>query len=257
MLRYAQNDIYLSDFNDVLKKSPQNNDPIYLVQQFFIHSNKERYKEIKYCLKQNIQLPFFEKIILLNEKIYSKEELGLNDQEMTKILQIDINKRLKYSHVFEEIQRLNLQGYITLSNSDIFFDKSIENIRRSCLSTTKSIYALLRFEFKGEKKLGYCKLFTFGENHPHAGIPRYDSQDTWIYHTSQINANQSFLEKMDILLGMPGCDNVVTMRLSEMKFNCFNVPWNVKSYHNHRTQIRNYGIKDVLPKPYLYLKPIH
>jgi hypothetical protein len=115
----------------------------------------------------------------------------------------------------------------------------------------------LRFEFKGEKKLGYCKLFTFGENHPHAGIPRYDSQDTWIYHTSQINANQSFLEKMDILLGMPGCDNVVTMRFSELNFNCFNVPWNVKSYHNHRTQIRNYGINDVLPKPYLYLKPIH
>ena len=76
MLRYAQNDIYLSDFNDGLKKSSQNNNPIYLVQQFFIHSNKERFKEIKYCLKQNIQLHFFEKIILLNEKIYSKEELG-------------------------------------------------------------------------------------------------------------------------------------------------------------------------------------
>lgn len=256
MIQSVQNGIYISNFNDVLKKTPHNNDAVYLVQQFFIHKIKERFNEIKYCLKENIQLNLFEKIILLNEKIYSKEELGLNDQEMTKILQLNINKRLKYSHVFEEIQKLKIKGYIVLSNSDIFFDKSIKNLRRSCLSESKVIYALLRFEFNGEKKLGYCKLFTFGENHPQHKLPRYDSQDTWIYHTSQLNINQTFLEKMDILLGMPGCDNAITMRFSEFNYICINTPWNIKTYHNHRTQIRNYNICDVIQKPYLYLKPI-
>ena len=256
MIIYSNNDIHLSNFDDKLKVKNFNEDPIYLIQQFFIHKDAKRFQEIKYCLKQNVQLNLFDKIILLNEKIYTKEELGLNDNEMKNILQINIDKRLKYSHVFEKIHTLNLNGYIVLSNSDIFFDKTIKNVRKSCLSQEKSIYSLLRFEYKGEKKLGYCKLFVFGENHQYAGKSRYDSQDTWIYHTSQLSVNEHLLDKTDILLGMPGCDNKITMELYYLGYSCINKPWNVKTYHNHQTQIRNYTVKDVLPKPYLYLQPM-
>ena len=255
MLQKINDDIFISNFDDKLKLKPINNHSIYLVQQFFIHNDSQRYKEIKYCLKENIKLNLFEKIILLNEKIYSKEELGLNDNEMNKIIQINIIHRLKYNHVFLEIQKLNINGYIVLANSDIFFDKTITNVRKSCLSLCKSFYSLLRFEYKGEKKLGYCKLFVFGEKYPNAGKERYDSQDTWIYHTSQIIINKQLIEKCNILLGKPGCDNKITYNLFSLGYKSINSPWNVKSYHNHRTQIRNYTIIDVIEKPYLFLLP--
>ena len=40
-----------------------------------------------------------------------------------------------------------------------------------------------------------------------------------------------------------------------LHYKCINVPFNVKTYHNHNTQIRNYGINDVIQGPYLYLIP--
>ena len=53
--------------------------PIFLIQQFFISDNKERQKEINFCLKENVKNKLFTKIILINEKIYTKEELGIDD----------------------------------------------------------------------------------------------------------------------------------------------------------------------------------
>ena len=49
-----------------------------------------RLKEIQYCLKKNIENMNFEKIILLNEKIYTNEELGLTVGDMNRIEQVDI-----------------------------------------------------------------------------------------------------------------------------------------------------------------------
>lgn len=240
--------------HDILVKDPINNDSIYLIQQFFIHIDPNRQKEILYCLRTNIDLGVFDKIILLNEKIYSKEELGLNDIQMDKIEQINIEHRLTYKNVFENVNILNLNGYIVFSNSDIFFDKSILNVRRSCLSITKSIYTLLRFEFiHTKKRLGFCKLFV----HPRTNKPRPDSQDTWIYHTSQFNnLSDKILNNIDFPLGKPGCDNKLTYELDKYGYNCINVPWNIKNYHYHSTSIRDYGIKDALPRPYLYIEPI-
>jgi len=254
-MRHIQYNFYITDFNDKLKEQKLNNDPIYLVQQFFIHSNNERFNEIRYCLKQNIQLNLFEKIILLNEKIYSKEELDLSDEHMNKIIQIDIGRRLRYKDIFEHVNKLNLKGYISIANSDIFFDETIQNVRKSCLSKIKSLYCLLRYEYKIGKQISDCDFFRFCIKHPRYGDARYDAQDSWIYHTSQIDINEIFLEQMDILLGIAGCDNVVTMKLYNMNYLCINAPSNVRTYHNHNTEIRNYDKNDPISGPYLFLKP--
>lgn len=244
---------YIEKNNDKLKSKNINNDDIYLVYQFFIHSNKERYKEIRHCLKCNIKLNLFKKIILLNERIYTKEELGLTEKEMEKIEQININKRLKYIDVFLQIKRIGLNGYVVFCNSDIFFDETIENIRRSCLSITKSVYTLLRFEYDPHKRLSKCKLF----NHPKTNKPRPDSQDAWIYHTNQLETTGDLIRGANFKLGMPGCDNKITYILTQLGYKCINVPYNVKTYHYHSTQIRNYNITDVIPPPYLYIEPVY
>lgn len=240
--------IYTVSNTDKLSDTTHNNDDVYLIYQYFIHNNKERCNEIKYCLKQNVKLGLFKKIILLNERIYTKEELGLNNDEMKHIVQININHRIKYNNVFYQTFMLNLRGYIVLCNADIFFDETIINVRKSCLSQTKSVYTLIRFEYNNEKNLQDCKLF-------------YDtkgwSQDVWIYHTSQMSLNNDFIEKTNFMLGLPGCDNRIAYIFTENGFRCINEPYNVKTYHYHKTQIRNYTIKDTIKPPYLYIKHIY
>lgn len=241
--------LYYTKNKDKLNIKNHNNDDIYLIFQFFIHQDKKRYSEIKYCLKKNIELGIFKKIILLNEKIYTKEELGLNEEEIKYITQINIIERLKYNHIFKKVRELNLNGYIVFCNSDIFFDKTILNIRKSILSKEKSVYTLLRFEYKNEKKLGYCKLF----NHPKTGMPRNDSQDTWIYHTTQFQYNKLMMKELDFQLGMPGCDNKITFILTKYGYTCYNEPWNIKTYHYHMTNIRNYKPQQRINPPYLII----
>ena len=65
------------DFEINLK---ENNEKITIIQQFFIPPNKERYKELKQTLQLNLKNPNIDKIYLLNEKIYSNNELGLTNE---------------------------------------------------------------------------------------------------------------------------------------------------------------------------------
>ena len=244
------NQIFYSKNIDKLNDTPRNKDKIFLFYQFFIHSNNERNKELKYCLKKNINLNLFSKIFLLNERIFTKDELGLSDDEMEKIIQINIGERLKFSILFLKIKQLNLNGYIVFSNCDIFFDKTLSNLHKTGLSISKSFYSLLRFEFKNEKKLGYCKLFL----HPKNNLPRPDSQDTWIFHTNFSPSNE-IIQQSNFEFGKPGCDNKIIFILNQNGYTCFNEPWKIKTYHFHNTQIRNYNAHDLIPGPYLFLIP--
>ena len=243
--------IYVTKNIDKLTETPRNNDNIYMFTQFFIHSDNKRNQELKYCLKENIKLNYFAKIYLMNEKIYSKDELGLNDSEMEKIEQIVIGERLQFGVLFFKISQLQLNGYIVFCNSDMFFDKTLLNVRKTSLSIEKSIYTLLRFEYLKEKKLGYCKLF----NHPRSNSPRPDSQDVWIFHTNY-SPNETIIETTQFEFGKPGCDNKITFIFAQNNYICYNEPWKIKTYHYHMTQIRNYTNKDVLPPPYLYVEPV-
>ena len=47
-------------------------DPIFLIQQFYIPKNKKRFNEIKDCLRNNSNNRHIEKIYLLNEKFTMK-----------------------------------------------------------------------------------------------------------------------------------------------------------------------------------------
>ena len=93
-------------------------DKIFLIYQYFLHGEEERRKEIAECLKRNVENPLIERIILLNERIYTRKELGVKSG---KIKQIDIKERLKFSHIFEYVEKEKLNGYIITCNADIFF----------------------------------------------------------------------------------------------------------------------------------------
>ena len=122
-------------------------DNIYLIQQFFIPSNAARKREIVDTLRNNCNVDKITKIILLNERIYSKVELGLNDKQFLKIQQVNINKRLSYRDVFEYVQASGIKGYIVFGNSDIFLDKTVENLKLTPLASERTFMAQVRLEY--------------------------------------------------------------------------------------------------------------
>jgi hypothetical protein len=243
------NNSIFQENKDTITKIPHNNDDIYLINQFYMDIDKTRLQETRMTLKLNISLRLFKNIYLLNEKIYTQEELDLPKIEMSNIEQINIKKRLTYSDVFKFVKSYNLNGYIVIANSDIFFDKSIINVRNTSLSKKKAFYALSRFEYFKQygNKLNLCKLVT----------NTYWTQDVWIFHTDFL-INPEQIKLCDFQFGKVGCDNKIAYLFYSFGFTVYNEPYIIKTYHNHSEQYRNQKEreKERIPKPYLLINHV-
>ena len=237
---------------------------INLFYQFFIHSNIERHKEITYCLRKNIENKHITKIYLLNERVYTLEEMGISSSiasplvslAKNKIIQVITNIRLQYAHVFNYVTQNNIKGYIIINNADIFFNDTLQNLYVSTLhhepinnnnnnnsSSSKQMFAQLRFEYNKED---IAKSELFG--------PRTDSQDTWIFHSN--NMIQSQFEKLfEFELGMPGCDNKIVYLMMILGYEVINDPYFIKTFHYHTTNIRNYTNDNRIIPPYACIIP--
>jgi len=216
--------------------------PIYMINQFFIPSDEKRYKELKFCLQKNVSNKNIEKIYLLNERIYSPEELGIDND---KIIQINIEKRLTFEKAFDFARGLQ-ESYCLLCNSDIFLDESVKNLQRGNLANKASLQALLRYEFKEDVPLEEATIFG----------PRKDSQDTWIvYNTFLHNLDLSI---MNFPLGKGGCDNAIVERFHRLGFAIYNEPDMIKTYHYHyeKEHEKKWHKEARVEMPYLYPNPI-
>lgn len=211
---------------------------IILITQFYIDNNINRYNEIKFCLNKNIQNQYISKIILLNERLYSTDELGIVTD---KIIQINISKRLEYSDIFEYITNNNIVGYIVFANSDIYLDNSINLLHYTKLDQEKIMILLLKND----------------DNHNNTSYkildPRCDSQDTWIFHSNN-NINQ--IKALKFYFGKPGCDNVFCYLCKILGYTLINCPTIIITHHVHTINIRHYNENDRLIYPYMFLEPI-
>tara|TARA_Y100000591_G_C21840895_1_gene705568 strand:- start:1047 stop:2804 length:1758 start_codon:yes stop_codon:yes gene_type:complete len=232
--------VHNSHKNILCKKS---NEKIYLIMQFFLPDNKSRLKELQETMYFNVQNKHFDKIYLLNEKYYTKEELGVasvSKENVQKIVQRNINARLSFKEVFSFVKREKLNGYIVIANTDIFFDYTIENILKTNLENHKGMYALVRYEYTN-RNLKKCKLF---------GNGRADSQDVWIVHSNYIPENTNIFK---FNFGVPGCDNKLVYLFLILGYKVYNDPILIRSYHNHASQLRNYN--GFINTPHCYLIP--
>ena len=238
-------------FPYISKKTNENNEErtdekINLFTQYYIDNNKERGQEIINCLILNLHNKSVDKIYLLNEKIYSDDELGIkSDTWKDKLVQVNINKRLTYKDVFDYVDNEKINGYIVLHNSDIFFDSHINNLKKSNCHDEKKIYCQLRIEYEEKKHLKDCKLFG----------PRQDSQDSWMFH-SNFNINKKHRDLFDLKLGIPGCDNNIAYLFTILGYMCYNEPLFIKTYHYHLIQKRNYDMNTTKAnKPWVGIVP--
>jgi hypothetical protein len=215
---------------------------IHVIMQFFVHSSNIRNNEIQVSLQKNFINSNITKLHLLNERIYSDKELGL--QSTSKIHQENIGKRLSFQDVFSYIRSNNLKGYFVFINADIFLDDTINFIRTSTMHEKKQMCALLRFEYDPAIALDDAKLFG----------PRADSQDTWIFHSNFLPKQEQ--EKCFAFnFGQPGCDNKIIYLMRILGYQIFNDPHIIKTYHYHLSKERNYTNKDMVNKPWGFINP--
>jgi hypothetical protein len=222
---------------------------VFFITQFYILDNpgspkytEQRNKESKVCLKKNSEI--FDKVILLNEKIYSAKELGTTEN----IQQVNVHKRLSYKDVFEFIKQ-GEPGYYVFGNLDIFVASDFKSkVLASEFAYKKQFGAILRHEYKENSKLEDCRLFKTVKN-----VVRTDSQDIWIIHS---NYCEDSFDDLDFLLGKPGCDNTIAERMRTKGFSIINAPLHYKIYHYHIMRPWEHSNENRTPRPYLLIKPI-
>jgi hypothetical protein len=206
-------------------------EPLYLIQQYYIHPNGKRAKENKLCLEKNIENPLIDKIILLNEK---KLPLPKSD----KIQEVILGHRMKYRDVFEYILTLPANVLVAFSNSDIYLTETFRNLWTVDLRDT--FLSLLRYEQASNELFG----------------PRPDSQDTWIVCSDSVQSRTWDMATLDFQFGKAGCDNAINVELLKKKFVVANPSLSLKTMHVHASEVRDYNPLDPIEKPfYLYLDP--
>ena len=198
---------------------------VWFITQYFRHSEQERANEITECLQRNVDCTDISKIVLLTENDYSKDY-----PKSTKIQQIVIKKRLTYAHFLQYVkERVPSNTIVVLANADIFLD-SLSDLWS--INMKNAMLALLRWDVTDEGSE------IFG--------PRADSQDTWIVLSDSVKSVNWNYDPYNVQLGQPGCDNVFAGQMLQNRFVLYNPALTIKTYHLHKTQIRNYSLDDTI-----------
>lgn len=230
----------------ITTKKKEYKDTVILITQFYISADPLRHAEILKCLEFNLSNSLIDTIYLITEKYYSDEDMNIvNNLNKSKVIQINIGQRMKYSDAFDIIESNSINGYIIVANSDIFFDSTLVNLYTSGLHINKKIFSQLRFEYTNTD-LSACSIFG----------PRGDSQDTWIFHSNN-NISKPCRKLFNFQLGIPACDNHILYLFMILGYKVHNEPYLIKTYHNHQTEVRTYDETTTrVVKPWIRLMPI-
>ena len=236
---YKSDSLHVSD---VCPECSRNEEDITIIQQYYIDKNAKRRDENALCLRLNASNNAITQIVLLNERVYTEEELG--NPPMEKVRQVVVGKRLTYLDAFRYAKD-NLSGYVALANTDIFFDKSIDNLRAAALANERRIFCQLRYEFTSAvKRLQDCITTCL----------RPDSQDAWMWHSS-LDLPDGAEKVLEVNMGVAGCDNKLVYLMSLMGVECYNEPERLRTYHYHESQVRTYDPKKPVPGPWHAIFP--
>ena len=207
-----------------------------LITTYYKSDNEERQKEIDECLIHNNNNVYISKIYLLNNRLFDLDFIADTSKIIQIIISIEPSYILKYNDAINFIN-INLKREICiLSNSDIYFDKTLNKIG----DITDRLYALLRYD----KDSGIFSRYN---------IPRNDSQDSWIFR-APLNID---LNRLDFSLGTLGCDNIFANIVYESGIDISNPAFDIITTHVHKTEYRTYNIYNRIYGKYCLLTPCH
>ena len=222
--------------SDVYPVPPQ----VWLLTQYFVHSVTKRQKEIRECLKNNMANPLIDKVVLLNEEDLRYE--WSSSKYGHKVQQELIRKRLTYADLLKyTYESVPPNTIVIYANADIYCNDTLKHLYQ--VNMQDKLFALLRYD---EQENGTLQLFG----------PRADSQDTWICLSDSVKSRAWDWKLFDYRLGTAGCDNRFTGDMFGMRFLISNPCQTLQTVHVHRTAIRNYNPRDIVPaKLYMYIHP--
>lgn len=185
---------------------------ITLYMNRFQDSAPERNKEYDECLRKNIDNPYIDRIICVTEcgKL----------QGYTKKVKWIAGERPTYRKYFDLIrEHCDSKEYSIISNSDIFFDKSLDQLNG--LNMIGTCFALSRWDYEDKTK-DFTRMGTA------------DSHDTWIFQGPIRN-----VRFCDYFLGVWGCDWRIAWEIEMAQYRIANPCETIKAYHMHQSQIRH------------------
>lgn len=231
---------------------------IRLFTSYYDEKHHWRKAELDACLLNNIQNRFIDQIIVLVEGQWESViidnsvpvkamvtwvgvEVPIQDD---KIITIKTQGRPTFSNFFDEINRFASEDDISIiSNSDIYFDDTLELVKGM---KPNECYALSRHEVNEDGSEG---MFIQKNG---------DSSDVWVF-----KGKIQPMSYTDFGLGILGTDNRIAYEIKQAGYNITNPCLDIKAWHLHCSNIRNYDPLidrqkgNVIPPPYHIVRPSH
>lgn len=191
---------------------------------FYIDKDKARQYELMCCYFKNELNPAIDKLHIFT------------DQKTDKAGWIQTNGRPTFAEYFELVNVVTGPDDINIiANTDIYFDEeNIELIKNNIRHN--ECYALARWDVQ--------------EDGSAVHFNRRDTNDVWIF-----KGPIKEIEDCKFTMGVPGCDNSICERIQRAGYTVKNPSIDVKTFHLHLTQVRNYDRHVTTPKPYLLVNP--
>lgn len=227
MLDIVYNKGISSSDNDIGKEDESGGNGLILLTQYFISSNEQTQVDMNEVLQRNLNNEMIDRIILLNEEIYSYH----NVPQPQKLQQYKIGRRLTFGDAFRYANEHYPGRIIIIANADIYFDTSLHrlmNIKNASDSIFKSkVMALLKWKHHDETRSLHL---------------RTDSQDAWIF-LSPINDKVIALSN-DLVIGTVRCDNRLAKIFEESGYDVINPAFAVYATEI-QTPLRKEGLYDM------------
>jgi hypothetical protein len=189
---------------------------VLLCTSYFDSGNEFRQKELVRCLEANCA----------NEDITTILNLGNLAFDHPKVVNVSFD-RPTYQDFIARAKEIG-HTFTVIANSDIYFDKTLNWIHQ--VNFDRLMIALSRYDVDVN---GQDKIFAYSW-----------SQDTWIFK------NLPSEEVGNFPLGIPGCDNRFAYEVSSEGFQVINPAKDIKTYHVHNSNVRNYTEGHRIDPPY-------
>lgn len=205
-----------SNFGKIIENYFEKSNSYYLLMPWYNSKNKQRIKELNYCLERNIENDNIKEIVLFYELLLNeKVDMSLFSKSKVRVIFCRVNncRRISFNMLADWANNNLFNKNVIISNNDIFYDDSIKRLNE--LDLHKQFVSLTRTNY--EKYEGYNGLWE-----PHSA-----SQDSWIFRTPL-----KLLEE-DIYLGWIQCDNIISYYYDKMNYQVVNPQKSVKAWHVH------------------------
>lgn len=188
---------------------------VLLCTSYYDTGNEIRQEELDTCREKNILNPHITKIL----------NLGPQHIDHPKVINIHY-ERPTYENFLTEAAKLKYD-YTIIANTDIYFDQTINWIKQ--IDLKNGMVALSRWDVNTE---GTPKLFAYEW-----------SQDVWIFKDLPSGIGK-------YALGFPGCDNKFAYEVDSLGMKIYNPAMDIKTYHLHNSNVRNYSPSNRLAGSY-------